>query len=305
MLVSKAQYYEESTSICRNTTLQKMFMQIGSAEKAGSGVDKILAGWRFANWRAPMLRLLTQPDIVELTMMMESLMDDATKEKLIHIFGSKVFTIGHERLLALNAAGADGYVTNESLRIVLGIHKAEIADLLKDMCKNHLLVQDGYGRGTKYYLPKEGSNITSSSSKVASSSPNIASSSPNIASSSSNIASSSPNIASSSSNIASSSSKVASSSSKVASSSPNIASTTTKRRLSYEELRNIICLNSQDWLSLEELSVLVKRDKIYLRNFIIPRMLADKSLEMMFPGVPKHPCQKYKSLIKGNNEDKD
>ena len=256
MLVSKAQYYEESTSICRNTTLQKMFMQIGSAEKAGSGVDKILAGWRFANWRAPMLRLLTQPDIVELTMMMESLMDDATKEKLIHIFGSKVFTIGHERLLALNAAGADGYVTNESLRIVLGIHKAEIADLLKDMCKNHLLVQDGYGRGTKYYLPKEGSNITSSSSKVASS-------------------------------------------------SPNIASTTTKRRLSYEELRNIICLNSQDWLSLEELSVLVKRDKIYLRNFIIPRMLADKSLEMMFPGVPKHPCQKYKSLIKGNNEDKD
>ena len=284
MLVSKAQYYEESTSICRNTTLQKMFMQIGSAEKAGSGVDKILAGWRFANWRAPMLRLLTQPDIVELTMMMESLMDDATKEKLIHIFGSKVFTIGHERLLALNAAGADGYVTNESLRIVLGIHKAEIADLLKDMCKNHLLVQDGYGRGTKYYLPKEGSNITSSSSKVASSSPNIASSSPNIASSSSNIASSS---------------------SKVASSSPNIASTTTKRRLSYEELRNIICLNSQDWLSLEELSVLVKRDKIYLRNFIIPRMLADKSLEMMFPGVPKHPCQKYKSLIKGNNEDKD
>ena len=291
MLVSKAQYYEESTSICRNTTLQKMFMQIGSAEKAGSGVDKILAGWRFANWRAPMLRLLTQPDIVELTMMMESLMDDATKEKLIHIFGSKVFTIGHERLLALNAAGADGYVTNESLRIVLGIHKAEIADLLKDMCKNHLLVQDGYGRGTKYYLPKEGSNITSSSSKVASSSPNIASSSPNIASSSSNIASSSPNIASSSSNIASS--------------SPNIASTTTKKRLSYEELRNIICLNSQDWLSLEELSVLVKRDKIYLRNFIIPRMLADKSLEMMFPGVPKHPCQKYKSLIKGNNEDKD
>lgn len=33
-------------------------------------------------------------------------------------------------------------------------------------------------------------------------------------------------------------------------------------------------------------------------------MLEDKSLEMMFPGVPKHPRQIYKSLIKGNNEDK-
>lgn len=72
----------------------KMFMQIGSAEKAGSGVDKILAGWRFANWRAPMLRLLTQPDIVELTMMMESLMDDATKERLAQIFGPKSRQLG-------------------------------------------------------------------------------------------------------------------------------------------------------------------------------------------------------------------
>ena len=53
LLVSKMQYYGESASVCRNKTLQKMFMLIGSAEKAGSGVDKILAGWRFANWRAP------------------------------------------------------------------------------------------------------------------------------------------------------------------------------------------------------------------------------------------------------------
>ena len=309
LLVSKAQYYEESTSICRNTTLQRMFMQIGSAEKAGSGVDKILAGWRFANWRAPMLRLLTQPDIVELTMMMESLMDDATKETLIQIFGSKVFTIGHERLLALNAASVDGYVTNESLRIVLGIHKAEIADLLKDMCQNHLLVQDGYGRGTKYYLPKEGSNITSSGSKVASSSPNIPSLGPNIASSGSNIASSSSKVASSSSKVASSSSKVASSSSKVASSSPKVASLDTKiesvkLRMSYSELKKEICSFCSDWASIDELAEGLNRKRTYLRNKIIPKMLEDKSLEMMFPGVPKHPRQKYKSLIKGNNEDK-
>ena len=292
LLVSKAQYYEESTSICRNTTLQRMFMQIGSAEKAGSGVDKILSGWRYANWRAPMLRLLTQPDIVELTMMMESLMDDATMERLAQIFGSKITTIGQKRLLALNTACVDGYVTNESLRVMLDIHKAEIADLLKDMCQEGLLVQEGYGRGTKYYLPNDDSNIPS----------NVASSSSNVASSSSNIASSSSNIASSDSNIASLSSNIPSN---IASSDSNIASTTTKKRLPYGELRNIICLNSQDWVSLEELSVLVKRDKIYLRNFIIPRMLADNNLEMLFPGVPKHPCQKYKSLIKDNDEDKD
>lgn len=264
LLVSKMQYYGESASVCRNKTLQKMFMLIGSAEKAGSGVDKILAGWRFANWRAPMLRTLSQPDLVELTMMM----DEGTKDRLVRIFGTEVFSLGHERLLTLNAACTDGYITNENLRVVLNQHKAEVADLLKDMCKHKLLVQEGYGRGTKYRLPMTG---------------NIASSEPNIASSEPNIASSEPNIASSGANIASS--------------EPNIASTRVKQRMPYQSLKAMICTVCSEWISLDELSAIVRRDKIYLRNFIIPKMLEDNSLEMLFPGVPNHPRQKYKSTV--------
>ena len=282
LLVSKMQYYGESASVCRNKTLQKMFMLIGSAEKAGSGVDKILAGWRFANWRAPMLRTLSQPDLVELTMMMESMMDEGTKERLVRIFGTEVFSLGHERLLTLNAACTDGYITNESLRVVLNQHKAEVADLLKDMCTHKLLVQEGYGRGTKYRLPMN-AKVASSGSKVASSESNIASSGANIASSESNIASSGANIASSGANIASS--------------GANIASARVKQRMSYQNLKTLICSVCSEWLSLDELSAIVRRDKIYLRNFIIPKMLEDNSLEMLFPGVPNHPRQKYKSTV--------
>ena len=271
LLVSKMQYYGESASVCRNKTLQKMFMLIGSAEKAGSGVDKILAGWRFANWRAPMLRTLSQPDLVELTMMM----DEGTKDRLVRIFGTEVFSLGHERLLTLNAACTDGYITNENLRVVLNQHKAEVADLLKDMCKHKLLVQEGYGRGTKYRLPMTG-NIASSEPNIASSEPNIASSEPNIASSGANIASSGANIASS---------------------EPNIASTRVKQRMPYQSLKAMICTVCSEWISLDELSAIVRRDKIYLRNFIIPKMLEDNSLEMLFPGVPNHPRQKYKSTV--------
>ena len=278
LLVSKMQYYGESASVCRNKTLQKMFMLIGSAEKAGSGVDKILAGWRFANWRAPMLRTLSQPDLVELTMMM----DEGTKDRLVRIFGTEVFSLGHERLLTLNAACTDGYITNENLRVVLNQHKAEVADLLKDMCKHKLLVQEGYGRGTKYRLPMTG-NIASSEPNIASSEPNIASSEPNIASSGANVASSGANIASSGANIASS--------------EPNIASTRVKQRMPYQSLKAMICTVCSEWISLDELSAIVRRDKIYLRNFIIPKMLEDNSLEMLFPGVPNHPRQKYKSTV--------
>ena len=213
-----------------------------------------------------MLRLLTQPDIVELTMMMELLVDNTTMERLALIFGPEITSVGQMRLLALNAACIDGYVTNESLRVVLDIHKGEIADLLKDMCKEGLLVQEGYGRGTRYYLPKVDSKVASSEAKVASSDSNITS------------------------NIASSISKVASSDSKVASSD-------IKLRMTYTKLKEEICTFCSDWVSIDELADGIHRKRTYLRNKIIPKMLANNSLEMLFPGVPKHPRQKYKSIV--------
>ena len=53
LLVSLNQYYEGGISECRNPSLQKMFGLIGKSDKAGSGVDKILKGWRSAKWRRP------------------------------------------------------------------------------------------------------------------------------------------------------------------------------------------------------------------------------------------------------------
>ena len=160
-----------------------------------------------------------------------------------------------------NYSMIDGYVTNESLKVVLDIHKAEIADALKDMRQDGLLVQDWYDRGTKYYLPNDDSNIPS----------NIASSGSKVANLSSNIPS--PNISIS-----------------------NMESLRKKKKLSFEELKKLICLVCSDWQSLDELALQVNRNKTYLKIYVIPRMLADKSLEMMFPGVPNHPRQKYKSI---------
>ena len=68
MLVSKQQYFKGGRSICRNPTLQKMFMLLGKAEKAGSGVDKILAGWKDLDWDEPRLTEEVQPDYVVLTL---------------------------------------------------------------------------------------------------------------------------------------------------------------------------------------------------------------------------------------------
>lgn len=43
-------------------------MRLGRAEKAGSGVDKILNGWNLLGWVAPFVEEEVRPDYVVLTM---------------------------------------------------------------------------------------------------------------------------------------------------------------------------------------------------------------------------------------------
>lgn len=60
LLISKTQYFLGGDSVCRNKNIQKMFMMMGRAEKAGSGVDKILSGWRRSNYIFPNMNPLVK-----------------------------------------------------------------------------------------------------------------------------------------------------------------------------------------------------------------------------------------------------
>lgn len=53
-------------SVCRNPILQSLFMRIGRSEKAGSGVDKILAGWEYLGMPVSQVKEDTHPDYVVL-----------------------------------------------------------------------------------------------------------------------------------------------------------------------------------------------------------------------------------------------
>ena len=66
MLVSKQQYFKGGRSICRNPILQNIFMRLGGAEKAGSGVDKIVVGWEYLGMPTPIVEEETHPDYVSL-----------------------------------------------------------------------------------------------------------------------------------------------------------------------------------------------------------------------------------------------
>lgn len=267
LLVSRDQYYTGGESVCRNKSLQKMFSMIGVAEKAGSGTDKIMKGWREANWRSPNIEEQQEPDKVVLTMPMVSFLSDEAKAKLTEKFGITANSFDHNVLSILALASDEGYVTNVRLRYSLNLHKSEISDLLKLMTQNGLLISEGYGRGMRYVLPAGNLNVFRVDSR------NVASATENVATLDSNMATSGPKDG----NL--NGAKVA---------------TSIKKKMSREELQELILENCKEWTSLDGLATRVLRNPKYLRNQIMPLLVASKKIQMLHPESPNHPKQQYK-----------
>ena len=275
MLVSREQYYMGGDSVCRNKYLQKMFSMIGVAEKAGSGTDKIMKGWRKANWRSPKIEEKQQPNKVVLVMPMESLLSNKAKAILTDKFGISANSFDHNVMSVLALVCDEGGATNERLRYVLNMHKAEISDLLKLMVQKGLLETYGHGRGMHYKLPSKSTNVLGA----------------NNANNTCTFESPEEMVAGNGARY--SASLTANSASYSASLTANSASSA-KKRLSREELKSLIISICSDWVSIEDIVKKSGKSTSYIRNVVIPLLLAEKSIVMLFPGTPRNPNQKYR-----------
>ena len=294
LLISKEQYYTGGDSVCRNKYLQKMFSMIGVAEKAGSGTDKIMKGWREANWRSPKIDEQLQPDKVVLVMPMESLLSEKAKATLSDKFGITANSFNHDVISVLALACDEGDVTNERLRYVLNMHKAEISELLKLMVQKELLEAYGYGRGMHYKLPAKKINVF----ELDTPTPDDSTINQDTCSATNNTSSEANSASNSASSEANSASNSASSEANSASSDNNNASNRKKRnrkkRLSREELKTLIISICADWVSIEEIVERSGKSVSYIRNVVIPLLIAEKVIVMMYPGTPRNPNQKYR-----------
>jgi ATP-dependent DNA helicase RecG len=284
MLISKSQYYRGGDSVCRNSTLQKMFMMIGSAEKAGSGADKILSGWVESDWKKPVLDIRTRPDKVVLTLPMESLLPAEAESGLCRLYGEGIRLIGRNKLIALSLAYTEGEISNDRLRYATDMHRTDISHMLKDLCNDGYLVASGVGRGTTYQLKR---NETLA--------PNIETSAPNIETSAPNIETLAPNIETSAQENQSGAYYV----SNTATLSGNRmdeheSPEQRKKKMARVELEDLIIKNCSEFITIEELSRKVGRTISYLRTGVLKKMVAEKKLQMLFPGKLHHPNQKYK-----------
>ncbi len=253
MLISKYQYYQGGKSVCRNTSLQQMFMMLGSAEKAGSGADKILKGWEHQNWKNPYLIENAQPNEVELVMPLDSLMDKKIVDYLESMFGSIANSLGKNEILVLSLALTEEMVYNERLQSSLNMHPADITRLLQKLCRQGFLTTTGHGRGTQYRLTA--GNPTSTSRNPISSEENPISTSRNPISLEENPISEVP------------------------------------KYVKRDELKKMVLDFCSEWRTAAEIAQHVGRTRNYITADILPKM-ADV-LTMAYPQSKRNPNQKY------------
>ncbi len=291
LLLSIHQYYAGGISECRNPSLQQMFMLIGRAEKAGSGVDKIMTGWQESHWRRPFLEIESQPDRVKLTLPMFSVIPEVVLDELNAIYDD-VSNLTPDELTALSFCQIEGSISNQRLQYVLNMHSADITALLQRLCANHYLESDKNGRWTTYKLKQK---VDTSSKKVASPSQKVDTSKRVEISfkNTDNQSETSQKVDTSKPKVDTSKPKVNTSKPKVDTSKQKVATRTKLNKAQLEDEVMKICQN--EYIKMDEVATILGKSVDYLKNKIFPIMIKEGKLKKRFPYTHNHPEQGYKT----------
>ncbi len=174
LLVSFDQLLKGGVSECRNRSLQTMFMMIGAAEKAGSGIDKIRQGWQSQHWRLPRFEEQVQPSRIRLIMPMVSLMPDEVLTELRERFGASFAGLSENEVQAVVTARIESQVTNGRMREICREHAADLTKLLQGLVQRGFLEQFGQRRWSSYRLAEKKGGTTERSQHIPGDSSHIA-----------------------------------------------------------------------------------------------------------------------------------
>ncbi|MBL8340218.1 MAG: putative DNA binding domain-containing protein [Rubrivivax sp.] len=277
LLVSREQLLRGSVSECRNKSLQLMFQMVGGGEKAGSGMDKIRAGWRSQHWRSPKIEETLQPDRVRLVLPMVSLIPAEVEAELRERFGEQFATLDETGVQAVVTARVEGSVTNGRLQEITGAHPKDITGVLQSLVREGFLEQQNQRRWASYRLAGDSpQSFPRSSPRSGEDSPQSAADSPPSTADSPQSDRNSPHCA------------------------PELWAKAQRARerprLPAAEMRALIeTLCVAGWLTARELGELLGRDPDNLQSRFLTAMVREGRLRLRYPDVPNRPDQAYRA----------
>jgi predicted HTH transcriptional regulator len=178
----------------RNKRLAHLFGFVRIGEKAGTGIPRIMAGWKSQHWRQPSLTEEYEPSprtILRLQML--DLFPPGVLDVLRLQFRERFESLDEAGRVALATTLTERRLTHARLSDLTGRHPSDVTKTLRSLVNQGFLVSEGSGRGTVYRF-KGTRKISSEDVFSELGPPNLGSSSPNLGSSSPNLGSSSPNL---------------------------------------------------------------------------------------------------------------
>jgi len=287
LLVSRVQLLQGGVSECRNKSLQLMFQLMGGGDKAGSGMDKIRAGWRSQHWRSPRLEESLQPDRVKLVLLMVSLIPDEVEKALRQRFGDRFARLDKTAVQAVVTAQVEGSVTNGRMQEITGEHAKDITGVLQSLVRDGLLTQQNQRRWASYRVAEDSPQSGEDAPHLPGDSPQ---SSPQLHSDSPPLVGDSPQF-----------NRLAGLSDEVRALLPVAEPARKNKKLPRVQLLGVIeQLCAGRWLSTSELAALVDRDAEKLQSRFLTAMVKSGALELRYPDVRNRPDQAYRTLATGN-----
>ncbi len=155
-------------SDCRNRNIQKMFMLIGYAEKAGSGIPKIFQNWKKCNFTRPLLYEKNEhhpQTLLELRTI--NLFDEKTISELKSIFKERFDSLNEQEITILATAYIEEEINHKRILEVLDIHPSDVSNILKKLTEDGFLRKSGIGKGTIYKLATDSITNTTKGVRVS------------------------------------------------------------------------------------------------------------------------------------------
>ena len=265
LLVSRVQLLQGGVSECRNKSLQLMFQLMGGGDKAGSGMDKIRAGWRAQHWRSPRLEETLQPDRVKLVLPMVSLIPEEVDRALHLRFGDRFAKLDKTAVQAVVTAQVEGSVTNARMQEITGEHSKDITGVLQTLVRDGLLTQQNQRRWASYRVAEDSPQSGDGSPQLAGDSPQF--------------------------------DRLAGLSDEVRALLPMAEPARKNKKLPVAQLQAVIGqLCAGRWLSTSELAALVDRDAEKLQSRFLTAMVKNGALELRYPDVRNRPDQAYRAV---------
>lgn len=281
----------------RNPIIVDMFRRIGLAEDAGTGIRKIVGGWRRAGFQRPEIDIGTERYEFSLRLRSVHLIADEDIAWLLALGDDW----SEPEQLALVTARHEGDIDNPRLRRRAGLLLAEATKVLTRLRDRGFLLMVGGKRGARYQLGQatEASNNAAFPATVTSGAgfPRQGSSDGSIAPATIERGNSQEGIDDYSRSTAGSGGNTADNESSSADIDARLelvaARANNKYRLTPMEREEIVLsLCSIAPLSINQLSSFLGRSPAHLRS-VLRELIAAGHLQYLYPNAPRHPLQRY------------